>query len=1185
MQIPGFEMLEKLGQGGMATVWKARQVSLDRIVAIKILSSRLARDPADIERFQKEAQSAAKLKHPGIVQVYDANISSGVYFFVMEYVAGYTVGEWVRRKQVLPEKDALLVVECVADALEYAWNRERIIHCDIKPDNVMIDADGTVKVSDLGLARTIRGMSPGQTDSEVMGTPAYMSPEQASGRADLDFRADIYSLGAMLYHLVTGTMLFAGQSEEQVMEQQIAGTVPDPADIKPSVSGWAAVLIETMLAKNREDRHASWAAAKADIARVKKRHMPSTRLLKEGASTVQRSHESGLKIRPKTGRDPSVSAATDTAAVSTRSWMPYAIAGGILALLVVVSLVLRSRSEGTTRKILPLKPQPSVPKIVSDTGSTPPTPMVAQPGPNIESARQVYEAVKAWEQTNPERRQESLERYEQAARQLAGTPYAASATDDARRIRDRLRYDAQQVLAQLQQRVRPLIQESRYEDAARLFETYAGPLARETEPARVQLAEQARQMAHRAVAEREANAKRSSEQFTIWRRDLVDRLVAQGIPPALETARNSVSDETWSAQVTDIQAVVQCLETASQVEQRVADSFREQKGQEITVRLVSGTCKLNVDGVEPLGPGDWKISGHEQMRTSGPALVSLNRSFTLRDLSTAERLLRMGNDTQPEVALHKGLMALAAKAFGPARDAFAKISPVLRDDLLAKVERIESEQAESGALDALKEILRVQGVVVSGNDLNAWEPSIRSMSLTPDRAIRLAEMVKGYRNRFTDKAFLDRFAPVLSLLDELALANERPPKPEPEIPVLTGGNDPLTPDQLLERLLAANAQVLREEIVISTNPDGQVRELRVISREVSDLSALSGMRNLSVLHCGAVPMEEFWRRNDTCRVTSIAALRGLPLEVLYLGGCRIKDLSPIKGLPLKTLDIRDTDIEDLTAINAMDIETLNISRCRVKELGVLRTLRHLRRFNANGIRAYDFKALTDRDLVELDLSDTQFKDAAALRNMRVRSLNLGNTKVYEFGFLRDMPLERLTLTGTQLKDLTLLTGKSLQYLHVSGTGISDLGPLRGMPLRELYAGDTGVKDLSVLNAMPLGVLEIPNTRVTDLAALKGLPLRRLVLAGTAVASLTPLEAMELQVLDISRTKVQDIGLIRRMPLREFRCNDTKVGDYSILRRMAIVHLGIDDPQKRTISDILWSMPNLRTVNYTEWRRK
>ena len=289
MRIPGFEMLEKLGDGGMSTVWKARQISLDRTVAIKIMSSRLASDPADVKMFLHEAQSTAKLKHQGIIQVYDANVQEGVYYYVMEYVAGYTVGDWIRRKGTLPEKDALVVTECVANALGYAWEKERMIHCDIKPDNVIVDSDGTVKISDLGLSRTISGMGGGAgLLDDIMGTSAFMSPEQVQGRADLDCRADIYSLGSMLYHMVTGKILFDGHTDDQIMDLQLSGTVPDPLELNPELSKSTCWLIEKMLMKDRDLRHADWKAVLTDIARAKKKIMPAGGPQEPGASTVAR---------------------------------------------------------------------------------------------------------------------------------------------------------------------------------------------------------------------------------------------------------------------------------------------------------------------------------------------------------------------------------------------------------------------------------------------------------------------------------------------------------------------------------------------------------------------------------------------------------------------------------------------------------------------------------------------------------------------------------------------------------------------------------------------------------------------------------------------------------------------------------------------------------------------------------
>jgi len=288
--IPGFEIIKKLGQGGMAIVWLARQLSLDRMVAIKVLLPRFAMAPEEVARFRTEAQAAARLKHPGIVQVYDASVSDNSYYFVMEYIDGYTVGEWVRRKGTLSEHDALLVAEHVCEALGYAWDRAQIIHCDIKPDNVLIDADGTVKVTDLGLARTLNAMSTDVIEEEyVLGTPSYMSPEQARGDAYLDFRADIYSLGAMLYHLVTGQRMFAEQGNDAALELQITGTVPDPMDVVPTGSKPLCWLIERLLAKDPDKRGESWSSVQADIRRVAHGLPPYNVLHAEDTSTVERS--------------------------------------------------------------------------------------------------------------------------------------------------------------------------------------------------------------------------------------------------------------------------------------------------------------------------------------------------------------------------------------------------------------------------------------------------------------------------------------------------------------------------------------------------------------------------------------------------------------------------------------------------------------------------------------------------------------------------------------------------------------------------------------------------------------------------------------------------------------------------------------------------------------------------------
>ena len=294
-KLPNFEVLGLLGRGGMASVWKARQISLDRHVAVKILSSAFATDPEDIRRFREEARTAAQLKHPGIVQVYDANFSDGVYYFVMELVDGYTLGELLRRKGRVSVEDALTVAESVAVALDYAWSLYRMVHCDIKPDNIMVDADGTVKVTDLGLCRTLTRTKTeekiGDAD-EILGTPAYMSPEQVYGSDKLDCRSDIYELGASLYHMVSGRMLFQGKTDEEMIHCHIdSSQAPDVRTFVPQAGAPFAQLLEKMLAKDPNHRHRDWKLVLADLGRVREGHPPWPALLPPRGSSMRRDVE------------------------------------------------------------------------------------------------------------------------------------------------------------------------------------------------------------------------------------------------------------------------------------------------------------------------------------------------------------------------------------------------------------------------------------------------------------------------------------------------------------------------------------------------------------------------------------------------------------------------------------------------------------------------------------------------------------------------------------------------------------------------------------------------------------------------------------------------------------------------------------------------------------------------------
>ena len=214
LKLGGCELLEEIGQGGMGLIYKARQLSLDRIVAVKILAEHLAHNPSFVERFQREARAIAKINHANILAVYDVGCQGNHHFMIMELVDGGSVAELLEKRGVLEPWEGAEIILQAARGLECAA-AANIIHRDVKPDNMMLTSRAVVKVSDFGLAKELDSATMTETQA-VMGTPAYMSPEQCDGR-DLDSRTDIYSLGGTFYRCVTGRLPFEAETAMSMM--------------------------------------------------------------------------------------------------------------------------------------------------------------------------------------------------------------------------------------------------------------------------------------------------------------------------------------------------------------------------------------------------------------------------------------------------------------------------------------------------------------------------------------------------------------------------------------------------------------------------------------------------------------------------------------------------------------------------------------------------------------------------------------------------------------------------------------------------------------------------------------------------------------------------------------------------------------------------------------------------------
>src|SRR5204863_2555996 len=260
-----YEIVEHIARGGMAEVFRARDLLLDRPVALKVLFPEFATDRSFVERFRREARSAANLNHPNIVSIYDWGQEDGTYFIVMEYVEGRSLRQMIREDGPLPAKQAAQIGADIAAALAFA-HKNGVIHRDVKPGNVLIDPTGQVKVTDFGIARGGDAQEALTQTGAVMGTATYFSPEQAQGRP-IDPRSDVYALAVVLYEMVVGRPPFSNENPVAVAYQHVRERPIPPRQRNPKVPAPYEAIVLKGLAKNPVNRYASAEELRADLRR------------------------------------------------------------------------------------------------------------------------------------------------------------------------------------------------------------------------------------------------------------------------------------------------------------------------------------------------------------------------------------------------------------------------------------------------------------------------------------------------------------------------------------------------------------------------------------------------------------------------------------------------------------------------------------------------------------------------------------------------------------------------------------------------------------------------------------------------------------------------------------------------------------------------------------------------------
>ncbi|MBU1695176.1 MAG: serine/threonine protein kinase, partial [Verrucomicrobia bacterium] len=281
IQLPGYEILSVLGRGRASVVWAARASAEEPPVAVKWLRLDEGSDESFRRRALEEARAAIRLNHPGIVALKDAGELDGGLYYVMEFVDGCTLAELLERKGRLQTKHAVQIVEGVALALTYAWDRERLIHHDLCPANIMLERDGTVRVADMGV------LPPGGVAYRER--HSYAAPEQAGGLTAADYRANIYSTGALLYEMTTGRKPFREITDIEAMDRQLPDQLPDPQELNREITSGVGWLMEKSMIRDAANRYRTWAEWLADLHEVAKGGWPLSELPVSGQSLVLRS--------------------------------------------------------------------------------------------------------------------------------------------------------------------------------------------------------------------------------------------------------------------------------------------------------------------------------------------------------------------------------------------------------------------------------------------------------------------------------------------------------------------------------------------------------------------------------------------------------------------------------------------------------------------------------------------------------------------------------------------------------------------------------------------------------------------------------------------------------------------------------------------------------------------------------
>jgi hypothetical protein len=896
---------------------------MGRQVALKILAPELTRDERFRSRFEKEIRLQAALHHPNIAIAYDAGHDGPLHYLAMEYMEGQSLDQVIQSKGPFSEKNALRILRKVAVGLSYAWKTASLIHRDIKPSNIMIDEEGKVKVLDMGVSKSLKNKE-GKEDSShlIVGTPRYMPPEQMRGDESIDHRADIYALGATLYHMLTGQSPFPFASVAEVVEAQTVGPAPSPRDLNPEISSACVHLIRVMMAVKPENRYPYWSSLIADISRVLSGQKPMTAVPAKEDSLVAASSgklpEKQLKINPAELKKKTRSAASrePVQAVPNKGLLALV---GLLVILAAALFFADSRRPGSVEVVDPpaeARPALSTPAKEPPSERAPggatgmpveePEPVAQLAAAELVQLQDLYSFITNRMEELPENFSDhmaALERLKADAESFGFSRYLLLAEELEEELMARKNSAKRTLMTELQEKAERFWKEGKYAQSSQIWKDYQGPLAKETFDARAAKAEEYKTRNDKRVSLEGKKSQKAEETVKRLVRLASSQILSGGnltkVLGAIEEAAETYQDSELRTRIIEIAS---CVKEVQQMEFRLLDQYREEMGRVVSLETERGSIPVQIMDIT-----NGYLYVERQLEQGFLGMV-----FKAEDLTLGEQLLRLEQISDRYTDLRMAVLVLREGDFARALGYLESDATAIGGALKMRIEKMTAPDAPAVAVKKPEtpETIQVQKLK---QDLSLNNPRYRGGGdFRVDNGLVTAVNLQEAEGEIQDLTPLQGLPLRYLSVSGLSIDNLEPLLGMP-----------------LETVILLNTGVE------SLQPLSGMKLARLSlqgSEKIWDISALQGMplaaldlRGTKVSHLLPVHEAPLTSLMLSDQFKETMEFEHFPLAHLDVSGSRITSLEGLTNMPLHSLYLVDVPIHDVTPLAKLPLEQLRFN--------------------------------------------------------------------------------------------------------------------------------------------------------------------------------------------------------------------------------------------------------------------